>query len=83
MKSLFIIVCLIISLISCIALKPIARTITDAATILCELTAAENTVKLDGMTPSQWCNIYENIVPFIDPLLEAKKSGASKSGLSK
>lgn len=61
-------------LVSCASLKPIARTVNDAATVLCELYGAENPELLDGASVSDYCAVKENLDPFIDSVLAAKQS---------
>lgn len=67
--------------ISCAALKSTLRTIDDVATDLCMIVATEQDPKdLQGMSPSQWCAIHDNLKPFIDAALSAKADAAGRSG---
>jgi len=69
----FMVLSLTLASFGCGAVKPVARTINDVATVLCELYATENpNVISDGLDPSQWCQVKRNIDPFIDEVLAAK-----------
>lgn len=70
-------------IVGCAALKEVGRTANDAARILCELIAAEQTEQLDGLSPDEWCEIQKNLDPFIDEILSAKKRSENKLGFSK
>lgn len=68
-------------LTGCAAIKNHARTVNDIASDLCMLVATENAEQLAGLTPRQWCQIHENLQPFIDEVLAAKRSSETKVGL--
>lgn len=61
---------------SCSSFKSVARTADDAASILCELFAAENKEAV-GMSPEQWCALHDNLQPFIDQVLAAKQAAGA------
>jgi hypothetical protein len=66
----------------CAAAKGVARTVNDAARILCELVAAEQPQdELAGLSPGEWCAIKKNLDPFIEEALKAQKAGAHRAGL--
>jgi len=65
---------------ACGTLKDAGRTANDAASILCELFAAENQQAV-GMSPGDWCKLHDNLEPFIDQALAAKQAaGAAALG---
>jgi dihydroorotase len=59
--------------------KPFVRTINDAATTLCHLFASENEGKLGGLSPSDFCEVKENLDPFIDAALAAKQAAGAQA----
>lgn len=64
--------------IGCAAWKPVARTVTDLASVVCEGLAAENQEQLQGLSPADWCAIQRNLDPFIDAVLAAKQKAGLK-----
>jgi hypothetical protein len=56
--------------------KPIARTIADAARLLCELGVAEEPPEtLQGLSPAAFCAVEDNVRPFVDAALAAQQMG--------
>jgi hypothetical protein len=76
----------LLAMVSCAAVKGVVRTINDVAKELCLLTASEQLERdgaaLDGLTVEQWCDIKENLDPFIDEILKAQKMAAGQAGLA-
>ncbi len=64
---------------SCAAVKKIVRTANDAAEILCELFAVENSEALGGIDPIAWCSVRDNLDPFLDEILAAQRNAAALS----
>lgn len=58
---------------SCAEVKPIARTVNDAARIACETAFGEEELP-QGVTPEQLCDAHENLQPFIRSILAAKQT---------
>ena len=54
--------------------------ILDIATDLCLLTADEQKDKIGDMSPSEWCQIPQNLEPFIAGAQQGKKVGELVSG---
>lgn len=71
MKKLIAIVFFGIGLVACAAVKPVARTINDAASIACEVAFGEEELP-QGMSLKEFCDIHENVQPFVDQILAAK-----------
>ncbi len=73
-------------IVACSTVKGVVRTLNDIAKDLCTLTAGEqlerDSAALDGLTVAQWCDIKENLDPFIDEVLKAQKMAAGQSGLA-
>jgi hypothetical protein len=68
----------------CAAFKNTVRTINDIASDLCMLVAVDQEAEdLDGLSPSAWCAIQENLAPFIDAALSAQQDAAGQAGFSK
>lgn len=64
--------------------KPYARTVNDAARILCETTFAESAEsERAGLSPREWCAIHGNLKPFLEAVLSAQQVAAGKAGLSR
>jgi hypothetical protein len=57
----------------CAGLKQNARTVNDAANVLCELFGVENPEVLQGASVSDYCAVKENLDPFIESILAAKQ----------
>lgn len=67
----------------CAWLKQAGRTIKDVAETLCILTASEqDEAKLGGMDPEAWCEVEENLSPFLDLVLSAQEQAAGKAGFA-
>lgn len=58
--------------VGCASWKAVGKTADDAAAILCNLYAVENEDAL-GLGPADFCAIKENLQPFIDQALAAKR----------
>lgn len=57
-------------------------TLMDAARLLCNLTATEQSeAELAGMTPAEWCAVRENLEPFVEEAKRAKMAAGKKAGL--
>lgn len=69
----------VVAQIGCAAFKPVARTVADLASVVCEGLAAENQAQLQGLSPEDWCAIQRNLDPFIDAVLAARQ----KAGLQR
>jgi hypothetical protein len=70
----------VLGFVGCSMFKSAAKTADDAASILCELFAAENQSAV-GMSPEDWCALHDNLEPFIDQVLAAKQAaGAAALG---
>jgi predicted small secreted protein len=65
--------------IGCNTLKDIGRTINDAASIMCELFALEQGEEALGMSAGEWCNVHDNLKPFIDEALAAQRAAGAMS----
>ncbi len=79
MRNLITTIALALCFSGCAAVKPIARTVNDIAHEACELFAAEQGDRL-GMSPAEFCAVHENLKPWIDQLLEAKRLAAQRVG---
>ena len=66
-------------LVRCAAVKPVLRTVDDAASILCELFATEHKAELK-LTPQEFCDVKENFQPFIDQVLAAQRAAGDQVG---
>lgn len=63
--------------------KQIVSTITDVAIDLCRIFASEQEAEaLGGLSPKDFCEIAENLQPFIDAAAAAKQS-AGKAALKR
>jgi len=74
-------VCSIFLFSGCGTFKNVANTINDAATILCNLFAAEQSEDALGMSPQDWCAVHENLAPFIDEATKAKRQAGKTLGM--
>lgn len=61
----------------CTGVKNVVRSVNDVARQLCELTASEA-----GQSPKDWCNVRENLDPFIREVTAAQSAASAQSGLS-
>jgi hypothetical protein len=66
----------------CAATKSVARTLNDVARNLCMLTASDYGEEKLGMTPKDWCDVRENLDPFIREVTSAQAAAVSQSGLA-
>ena len=64
---------------SCAWFKGAVHTAADAARVLCELWAQDNESQLK-LSPSDFCAVAENIQPFIDAALAAKRDAGGTVG---
>jgi len=61
----------------CATFKAVGKTVSDAGAILCNLYAVDaEPAQLQGLDPAAWCEIHDNLKPFIDEALAAKQSVA-------
>lgn len=64
--------------VGCAALKTIVRTIDDIAEDACVLFATQNagehTERLQGLSPAEFCDIKENLDPFIEHITRAQQT---------
>jgi hypothetical protein len=51
--------------------------------ILCKKVAAKYPDKLGGLAPDEWCEVYENVKPFIPLARQMEESGAQRAGFSR
>lgn len=51
--------------------------------VLCEKVAEKYPERLGGLTPSQWCEVYDNVKPFIPMARQMERQGAVKAGFSR
>jgi len=66
MRVAIILLIVSLSVSSCAGFKNVVRNINDAAVVLCNLFAAEQSEKsLQGLSPKDFCAIPENIAPFL------------------
>lgn len=73
----------LVLLLGCAEALPIIRTIVDVARILCEQTAAEQPPEqLSGQTAAAWCADPDNLRPFEEETLRAKRAASASAGLS-
>lgn len=73
---------LAVALVGCAGAMPILRTIDDIGSNLCLLAASRQPEdKLGGKTAEEWCDIKENLQPFIDEALAAKRAASSRAGI--
>lgn len=78
------IVVFVLVLTGCGWLGSAVRTVWDVARCLCEVTAAEQSEeKLGGMSADEWCDVRENLEPFVAEVTAAKQAASQKSGLTK
>ena len=63
---------------SCAFIKPAVRTIVDAARITCQLWATEQPNDMLALGPEDFCAVEENLRPFIDQLLAAKRTAGGE-----
>jgi hypothetical protein len=68
----------VVAQLGCAAIKPVARTVADLASMVCEGLAAENRDQLQGLSPEDWCSIQRNLDPFLDAVLAAKQKAGLK-----
>ena len=66
---------------SCAEAIPIIKTVLDIATDLCISAAAHHPEGTGKIPPEQWCQIPENIQPFIAAAEDAKEVGSKATGL--
>jgi hypothetical protein len=78
MKHLIVVLALVAG---CGWLGSAIRTTIDIARCLCEVVAAEQPEgELAGMSPEEWCEVRENLEPFIDEVTRAKAAASRKAG---
>lgn len=68
----------------CSVFKSTTRGISDAAAIVCETVAVDMTAKQRAeLSPREWCQIHENVKPYLDDLLRAQRAGAIRAGVAR
>lgn len=82
MRAYLMLLCMALG--GCAAVKPYARTVNDAAAILCEgaFGVAEEAERR-GMSVEELCSMHEVLKPFIDEALKAQRAGAERAGVSR
>lgn len=74
---------LVTTLVGCRLIKPIARTANDIGLKACKDTFGASDVELPkGMSLEEFCAIHENVQPFIDNILAAKRTVGTAQGVS-
>jgi hypothetical protein len=81
MKKILSIIFIVAIICSCSVFKKIVRTVNDIAFDLCTLTCTHNEGKLGGLSVDEYCSVHENLNPFIESIVAAKKAAAEKAGL--
>lgn len=66
--------------VGCAWFKGAVRTAADAAAVLCELWAQDNSAQLK-LSPQDFCALAENLQPFIDAALAAKRDAGDTVGM--
>lgn len=68
--------------VSCAAVKPVLRTVSDAAAILCETAfGVDDAAERAGISVREYCAIHKNVKPFLDEAMKAQRAGAQRAGL--
>jgi hypothetical protein len=84
MKARFVVLVAVFALSGCALFKGVLHTTTDIADALCQSWATDNKAELK-LSPDEFCAIEENVKPFIDQILAAKRTAggevAEKVGL--
>lgn len=65
----------------CTLVRPVVRTVNDIARDLCTLTVMEQTDQIQGLTPAEFCEMRDNVAPFIDEIMAAKRTAGGELGL--
>ncbi len=71
----------------CAVVKQVARTVNDAASILCEDAAGQmmgtpdGDRVLQGLSAADWCKVHDNLAPFVEAALRAQQTAATQAGL--
>jgi hypothetical protein len=73
----YILVLVLLAMSGCSMFKTITRTISDVAGDVCVMFAMDNTEQLAGMSPAEWCDIHENLAPFIEQITAAQQTAGS------
>ena len=72
---------LFVYLYGCSALQP--KTVNDVAQEACQVAFAIDADRIpNGQTVQEFCELHENLRPFIDHILAAKRIAGAKSGIS-
>jgi hypothetical protein len=84
-KSCYLIpLCLCLCLGGCAAFKQTARTVNDAASILCQgAFGIDEEAARRGISVEELCKIKDVLNPFIEEALKAQRAGAVKAGVSR
>lgn len=68
----------------CAAFKQTARTINDAASLLCASSPdMQEMAQAQGVSVEDLCTVHSVLAPFIDEALRAQKAGARKAGAAR
>lgn len=58
----------------CAMFKKVVRTIDDIASDACVLFATENADDLAGLSPADFCDVRENLEPFVEYITRAQQT---------
>jgi len=70
--------------VACAGFKSVIRTADDIASDLCVLFAVDNKSDIAeryNLTPQQWCAVKENFQPFIDDVLQLRRTQGVEMGV--
>jgi hypothetical protein len=68
----------------CAAVKPYARTVNEAARILCETSfGIDEEAAKRGLSVKELCALHDVVKPFLDEALKAQRVGAKRAGVAR
>jgi hypothetical protein len=81
MREYLLLLCLCLA--GCAAVKPYARTVNEAARILCETAfGIDEEAAKRGLSVKELCAMHDVVKPFLDEALKAQRAGAQRAGVS-
>jgi hypothetical protein len=82
MREYIMLLCLCLG--GCAALKQTAKTVNDAATVLCETAfGVEEEAARRGISVEEMCRLHDVLKPFVDEALKAQHAASEKAGISR